>query len=139
MTSLERSAAASSVTLSRAPSTGFARSSPAKRSLAVSFAASPVIRAGASTAARSFWASACFSSSWIFGSSFGLRQPCLTILAAMQPSLIVHGGAWDIPDEAVAACKQGCQAALAAGWSILSLGGSALDAVEAAIVVLEDD
>jgi L-asparaginase / beta-aspartyl-peptidase len=57
----------------------------------------------------------------------------------MQPSLIVHGGAWDIPDEAVAACKEGCQNALAAGWSILSGGGRALDAVEAAIVVLEDD
>src|SRR5215468_1490778 len=57
----------------------------------------------------------------------------------MQPSLIVHGGAWDIPDEAVAACKEGCQKALAAGWSILSQGGSALHAVEAAVVELEDD
>ena len=57
----------------------------------------------------------------------------------MKPSLIVHGGAWDIPDEAVAACKDGCSAALAAGWNILSAGGSALDAVEAAIIVLEDD
>ncbi len=56
----------------------------------------------------------------------------------MKPSLIVHGGAWDIPDEAVDACKSGCQRALTAGWSILSGGGSALDAVEAAIVVLED-
>jgi beta-aspartyl-peptidase (threonine type) len=57
----------------------------------------------------------------------------------MKPSLIVHGGAWDIPDEAVDACKSGCHRALEAGWSILSRGGSALDAVEAAIVVLEDD
>jgi L-asparaginase / beta-aspartyl-peptidase len=57
----------------------------------------------------------------------------------MNPSLIVHGGAWDIPDEAVEACKAGCDRALAAGWSILSRGGSALDAVEAAVVVLEDD
>src|SRR5262245_1195713 len=57
----------------------------------------------------------------------------------MQPSLIVHGGAWDIPDEAAAACKDGCQYAIAEGWSILSRGGSALDAVEAAIIVLEDD
>jgi beta-aspartyl-peptidase (threonine type) len=57
----------------------------------------------------------------------------------MKPSLIVHGGAWDIPDEAVDACKSGCQRALAAGWSILSRGGSALDAIEAAVVVLEDD
>jgi L-asparaginase / beta-aspartyl-peptidase len=57
----------------------------------------------------------------------------------MRPSLIVHGGAWDIPDDAVEACKSGCQRALAAGWSILSGGGSALDAIEAAIVVLEND
>lgn len=57
----------------------------------------------------------------------------------MKPSLIVHGGAWDIPDEAVDACKAGCQRALQAGWAILSQGGSALDAVEAAVIVLEDD
>jgi beta-aspartyl-peptidase (threonine type) len=57
----------------------------------------------------------------------------------MKPALIVHGGAWDIPDEAIEACKQGCHRALAAGWNLLSKGGSALDAVEAAVVVLEDD
>jgi L-asparaginase / beta-aspartyl-peptidase len=57
----------------------------------------------------------------------------------MKPSLIVHGGAWDIPDEAVDACKAGCERALAAGWSVLNRGGSALDAVEAAVTVLEDD
>jgi beta-aspartyl-peptidase (threonine type) len=57
----------------------------------------------------------------------------------MKPALIVHGGAWDIPDAAVAACKSGCERALAAGWRILEAGGSALDAVEAAVVILEDD
>jgi beta-aspartyl-peptidase (threonine type) len=57
----------------------------------------------------------------------------------MKPALIVHGGAWDIPDDAIGACKSGCHRALAAGWSILSRGGSALDAIEAAIMVLEDD
>src|SRR5271168_952764 len=57
----------------------------------------------------------------------------------MKPSLIIHGGAWDIPDEAVEACTAGCQRALAAGWAVLSGGGAALDAIEAAIVVLEDD
>jgi beta-aspartyl-peptidase (threonine type) len=57
----------------------------------------------------------------------------------MKPALIVHGGAWDIPDEAVEACKSGCQRALGAGWTLLASGGSALDAVEAAIMVLEDD
>jgi L-asparaginase / beta-aspartyl-peptidase len=57
----------------------------------------------------------------------------------MPSSLIVHGGAWDIPDDAVEACKAGCHRALAAGWEVLSTGGHALDAIEAAIVVLEDD
>jgi L-asparaginase / beta-aspartyl-peptidase len=57
----------------------------------------------------------------------------------MKPALIVHGGAWDIPEELTDACKNGCQRALAAGWSTLSRGGHALDAIEAAIMVLEDD
>jgi L-asparaginase / beta-aspartyl-peptidase len=57
----------------------------------------------------------------------------------MKPALIVHGGAWDIPDEAVETCKSGCHRALAVGWAILSKGGHALDAIEAAVMVLEDD
>jgi beta-aspartyl-peptidase (threonine type) len=55
------------------------------------------------------------------------------------PSLIVHGGAWTIPENAIEDAKRGCRRALEAGWAILSRGGSAADAVEAAIVVLEDD
>ncbi len=57
----------------------------------------------------------------------------------MKPSLIVHGGAWSIPDEFVEGCRAGCRRALAAGWEILARGGAAIDAVEAAIVVLEND
>jgi L-asparaginase / beta-aspartyl-peptidase len=57
----------------------------------------------------------------------------------MRPSLIVHGGAWDIPDEAVEACKAGCHRALQAGWDVLSGGGHSLDAIEAAIIELEND
>ena len=57
----------------------------------------------------------------------------------MKPSLIVHGGAWNIPDAEVEACQAGCRRALEAGWQILRRGGPALDAVEATIVVLEDD
>ncbi len=57
----------------------------------------------------------------------------------MKPSFIVHGGAWDIPDSAVSACRSGCDRALKAGWRILQSGGSALDAIEAAVVILEDD
>jgi beta-aspartyl-peptidase (threonine type) len=57
----------------------------------------------------------------------------------MKPSLTVHGGAWPIPDDAVAACKEGCRRALEAGWAVLSRGGAAAEAIEAAIIVLEDD
>jgi len=57
----------------------------------------------------------------------------------MKPALIVHGGAWQIPAEAADACREGCRHALEIGWRILSRGGSAEDAAEAAIVVLEDD
>jgi len=57
----------------------------------------------------------------------------------MRPSLIVHGGAWDIPDEAMDACNAGCLRALRAGWGVLANGGHALDAIEAAVIVLEDD
>ena len=55
------------------------------------------------------------------------------------PTLIVHGGAWAIPANAAAAHEAGVRAALKAGQAILSRQGSSLDAVEAAVTVLEDD
>ena len=54
-------------------------------------------------------------------------------------SLIVHGGAWDIPDAAVPDCRTGIRRALETGRDILARGGSALDAFETAIVALEED
>lgn len=57
----------------------------------------------------------------------------------MPQALIVHGGAWAIPDDEVAAHQDGCRHARAAGWRVLEQGGSALDAVETAIRLLEDD
>ena len=57
----------------------------------------------------------------------------------IEPVLIVHGGAWAIPDDMVDAHLHGVGNALAAGWNVLSRGGSALDAVEEAVVVMEDD
>ncbi|HTT18963.1 MAG TPA: isoaspartyl peptidase/L-asparaginase [Candidatus Sulfotelmatobacter sp.] len=56
-----------------------------------------------------------------------------------DPALVVHGGAWAMPDEMVDAHIRGVNDALAAGWRILDRGGSALDAVEEAVVVMEDD
>lgn len=56
-----------------------------------------------------------------------------------QPTLLVHGGAWAMPDGAVEAHENGVRTALGAGWAVLQRGGSALDAVEAAVTVMEDD
>jgi beta-aspartyl-peptidase (threonine type) len=55
------------------------------------------------------------------------------------PTLIVHGGAWAIPDDMVEAHLTGVLNAMDAGWRVLERGGSALDAAEEAVVVLEDD
>jgi beta-aspartyl-peptidase (threonine type) len=57
----------------------------------------------------------------------------------MKPILLIHGGAWAMPDDAVGAHERGIAAALEAGWAALHHGGSAVDAVEAAITVMEDD
>ena len=57
----------------------------------------------------------------------------------INPILVVHGGAWAIPDDMIEAHLNGVRNAASAGWRALELGGSALDAVEEAIVVMEDD
>ena len=56
-----------------------------------------------------------------------------------KPILLVHGGAWAIPDDAAEAHESGVRNALEAGYRILTRGGAALEAVEAAVTVLEDD
>ena len=57
----------------------------------------------------------------------------------MKPAIIVHGGAWDIPTAEHEAHQRGCYAAVLAGYKILAEGGTALDAVETAVIMLEDD
>lgn len=54
-------------------------------------------------------------------------------------SLIVHGGAWNIPDDALLAHRSGVAKALAIGWEVLSSGGTSVDAVERSLRCLEDD
>lgn len=57
---------------------------------------------------------------------------------ARVPALVVHGGAGADPAEGRAELRQGMAAAAVAGWRVLVDGGRALDAVEAAVRVLED-
>jgi len=52
---------------------------------------------------------------------------------------LVHGGAWAIPDDQVEAHLNGVRNARDAGWKVLTRGGTAIEAVEAAVVVMEDD
>jgi len=56
-----------------------------------------------------------------------------------SPTIVVHGGAYDIPTETHQAHMDGCRRAAEAGWAVLARGGPALDAVEAAVRVMEDD
>ena len=55
------------------------------------------------------------------------------------PALIVHGGAGRFAEDECAPARAGCERAAAAGLRILRAGDNALDAVTAAVCVLEDD
>ena len=57
----------------------------------------------------------------------------------MAWAIIVHGGAGPIPESRQQVSRSGCVAAAEAGAAIVRSGGSALDAVETAIRILEND
>jgi beta-aspartyl-peptidase (threonine type) len=63
----------------------------------------------------------------------------VTTPATHDPTLLVHGGAWAISDADAAAHEAGVRRALEIGHEILARGGAAIDAVEAAVAILEDD
>jgi beta-aspartyl-peptidase (threonine type) len=54
-------------------------------------------------------------------------------------AIVVHGGAWDVPNELTERCSRGVERAVHRGWVVLQSGGSALDACEQAIIELEED
>jgi L-asparaginase / beta-aspartyl-peptidase len=56
-----------------------------------------------------------------------------------SPVLVVHGGAWNIPEDERDAHTRGVRRAVEAGYALLRDGATALDAVEAAVSLLEDD
>lgn len=58
---------------------------------------------------------------------------------AMKPILIVHGGAGDIAQSRVQGKLDGVRLAVREGYRVLQHNGSALDAVEAAVVSMEKD
>src|SRR3954454_24058681 len=54
-------------------------------------------------------------------------------------AIVVHGGAGRAAPEDREPRRAGVVRATDAGWQVLAAGGTALDAVVAAVVVLEDD
>jgi beta-aspartyl-peptidase (threonine type) len=59
--------------------------------------------------------------------------------AAAKWSIVVHGGAGDVAADRIAHHVAGCERAVKIGAQVLADGGTALDAVERAVVALEDD
>lgn len=57
----------------------------------------------------------------------------------MEPVILVHGGAGNVPDSRTAGKLSGNRKSVEAGYKVLKEGGTALDAVEAAIRVMEED
>ncbi|XP_075454225.1 isoaspartyl peptidase/L-asparaginase-like [Ascaphus truei] len=57
----------------------------------------------------------------------------------INPIMLVHGGAWAIPDDLAESSKIGVKNAAKCGYSILANGGSAMQAVESAVRILEDN
>src|SRR5438128_11826923 len=59
-------------------------------------------------------------------------------MTARVPAISVHGGAGPSPVDGLEELRAAMRAAAAAGWARLSEGGTSLDAVEAAVRLLED-
>src|SRR5438105_1274745 len=57
----------------------------------------------------------------------------------MEIALMVHAGAGAYPPQYMGPAQKGCREAVLVGWHILQNHGSALEAVESAVRVLEDN
>ena len=57
----------------------------------------------------------------------------------VEPVVIIHGGAWAIPEKLSEASRIGVKVAAVKAYNILKHGGTALDAVETAVRHLEDE
>lgn len=56
-----------------------------------------------------------------------------------RPAIIVHGGCGRVDQNSVPERVAGVREAAQAGWKVLRRGGSSIDAVEAAVVVMENN
>lgn len=63
----------------------------------------------------------------------------IVISVMVEPVVLVHGGAGDIPDSRVVGKLAGVRRAARRGYKVLCNGGSVIDAVQAAVQDMEDD
>jgi beta-aspartyl-peptidase (threonine type) len=56
-----------------------------------------------------------------------------------KTAIIVHGGCGDVEQSSIPERLKAVEEAARAGWKLLQNGGSAVDAVEAAVLILEDN
>ena len=63
----------------------------------------------------------------------------IVISVMIEPVVLVHGGAGDIPDSRVAPKLTGVRRAARRGYDVLCNGGSVVDAVQAAVQDMEKD
>ncbi|XP_068207821.1 isoaspartyl peptidase/L-asparaginase [Palaemon carinicauda] len=59
-------------------------------------------------------------------------------MSEVEPVVVVHGGAWAIPENLWSESLAGVKAAARCGYKVLKDGGSATDVAEAAVISLED-
>ena len=57
-------------------------------------------------------------------------------MSGTEPVLIVHGGAWAVPDHLAAASRRGVREAAITGHRVLKEGGTAIEAVIASVKVM---
>jgi len=63
----------------------------------------------------------------------------IVISVMVEPVVLVHGGAGDIPSSRVVPKLVGVRRAARIGYKVLCSGGSVIDAVQAAVQDMEDD
>jgi hypothetical protein len=63
----------------------------------------------------------------------------IMISVMVEPVVLVHGGAGDMPNSRVAPKLAGVHRAARRGYKVLCSGGSVIDAVQSAVQDMEDD